>query len=151
MSAPFVPQTFDPPAGLTIDDLILEPLGPQHNERDHRAWMSSIDHIHTTAGFQGTSDPWPVPMTLDENRADLEEHAMDFATRTGFTYTVLDPASRDVLGCVYIYPSTDGQHDASVRSWIRLSHAHLDPVLRLAVAGWLDEAWPFRRPDYAVA
>ena len=43
-------------------------------------------------------------MTPDENRADLERHAEDFRNRTGFTYTVLDPASRDVIGCVYIYP-----------------------------------------------
>ena len=27
--------------------------------------------------------------------------------RRGFTYTVLDPESRDVIGCLYIYPSKD--------------------------------------------
>ena len=45
-------------------------------------------------------------MTLEENLDDLERHARDFADRTGFTYTVLDPATRAVMGCVYIYPDT---------------------------------------------
>ena len=43
----------------------------------------------------------------DKNRADLQRHADDFRNRTGFTYTVLDPQSRDVIGCVYIYPLPD--------------------------------------------
>lgn len=43
-------------------------------------------------------------MTLEGNRADLERHARDFAARSGFTYTVLDPSDRSVIGCVYIYP-----------------------------------------------
>ena len=88
-------------------------------------------------------------MTLDENLGDLERHAHDFTTRAGFTYTVLDPASRAVIGCVYIYPDTDGGHDAAVASWVRASHAQLDIALRDLVSGWLAEAWPFQRVAYA--
>ena len=44
-------------------------------------------------------------MSLEENLADLERHARDFADRTGFTYSVLD--GDDVIGCVYVYPSRD--------------------------------------------
>lgn len=77
---------------------MLRPLGPEHNERDHAAWSSSIDHIRATPGFAERS--WPHPMSLAENLADLEAHARDFAERKGFTYTVLDPATNDVLGCV---------------------------------------------------
>ena len=43
-------------------------------------------------------------MTSEENLGDLRRHAEDFAGRTGFTYTVLDPGGR-VVGCVYIYPA----------------------------------------------
>ena len=82
-----------------MDHFLLEPLGPEHNEDDHEAWSSSIEHIRATPGFLDSR--WPHPMTLDENRADLERHARDFAQRSGFTYTVLDPADRDVIGCVY--------------------------------------------------
>ena len=124
---------------------MLEPLGPQHNEADYAAWSSSIEHIRATPGYP--DGRWPREMTLDENRNDLERHARDFETRRGFTYTVLDPASRDVIGCVYIYPAEGG--GAKALSWVRASHAELDATLRRAVRGWLDDAWPFDRVEYA--
>ena len=120
----FVPDDFQPPPRLVTDDFLLEPLGPEHNEDDHKAWSSSIDHIRATPGFR--DGRWPRAMTLEENRADLERHARDFAARSGFTYTVLDPSDRGVIGCVYIYPDRDGGTDAHVSSWVRASHAGLD-------------------------
>jgi hypothetical protein len=124
---------------------VLEPLGPQHSEADYAAWSSSIDHIRATPGYPDGS--WPRPMTLEQNRADLERHARDFEERRGFTYTVLDPASRDVIGCVYIYPAEGG--GALVLSWVRASRAPLDGTLRRAVRAWLADAWPFERVEYA--
>jgi hypothetical protein len=153
MERPFVPEGFEPPAGLITDAFVLEPLGPQHNERDHAAWMSSIDHINATPGYQddpADDDPWPRPMTLEENLADLEMHARHFRERRGFTYTVLDPDSRDVIGCLYIYPPKDDAHDAHVQSWVRASRADLDVPLWRTVSEWLaSPAWPFRAPSYA--
>jgi hypothetical protein len=88
-------------------------------------------------------------MSVDENRADLERHARDFADRTGFTFTVLD-SNDDVVGCVYVYPAHDGVHDANVQSWVRQSEAALDDSVRRAIADWLtSDAWPFERPFYA--
>jgi hypothetical protein len=142
----FVPDGFEPPRGLDASDFRLEPLGPEHNERDHEAWSSSIEHIRASPGY-GPESSWPRPMTLAENLADLERHARDFAERTGFTYTVLD-AGDDVIGCVYVYPAEDDAHDASVQSWVRVSRAELDPGVRAAVAEWLANSWPFRNPLY---
>ena len=142
----FVPDGFEPPRGLETSDFRLEPLGPEHNERDFAAWSSSIEHIRASPGY-GAESSWPRPMTLAENLADLERHASDFAARTGFTYTVLDGGG-DVIGCVYVYPARDDVHDASIQSWVRVSRAELDPVLRAAVAEWLASSWPFRRPLY---
>ena len=88
-------------------------------------------------------------MTLEENRADLERHARDFAARTGFTYTVLDPSDRGVIGCVYIYPDTAGVVDAVVSSWVRATRADCDAPLRELVSRWLVEAWPFERISYS--
>ena len=141
---PFVPQDFGPPSGLETPQFVLEPLGPEHNEADYAAWSSSIEHIRASPGYEGSS--WPREMTLEENRADLERHARDFAERRGFTYTVLDPESRDVIGCVYIYPATNG---ADVHSWVRASHAGLGAPLRSVVRSWLADAWPFERLEYA--
>jgi hypothetical protein len=136
----FVPRDFAVPRRLETPQFVLEPLGPEHNDQDYDAWTSSGEHIHTTPGWQESS--WPREMTLDENRADLQRHADDFRNRAGFTYTVLDPASRDVIGCVYIYPLPDSDYDAHALSWVRASHAWLDIALWRAVSEWLASDWP---------
>jgi hypothetical protein len=135
----FVPHDFDVPQRLETPLFVLEPLHPEHNDQDYDAWTSSMEHIHATPGWQDSN--WPGEMTPHENHADLQRHADDFRNRTGFTYTVLDPASRDVIGCVYIYPQRDGDYDAHAHSWVRASHAHLDALLWRAVSEWLASDW----------
>lgn len=143
-----MPRDFDVPLRLETSLFVLEPLSPEHNDRDYDAWTSSMEHIHATPGWQGST--WPREMTPDENRADLQRHADDFRKRIGFTYTVLDPASRDVIGCVYIYPQRESSYEARARSWVRASHAHLDAPLWRAVSEWLASDWPFGSVEYAV-
>lgn len=145
MADPFVPDDFQAPRSLDGPGFRLEPLGPGHNERDHQAWMSSIEHIRSTPGFP--HGDWPRPMSLERNLQDLVRHAADFEARRGFTYTVLDGA--DVIGCLYIYPSNDPAHDAEVSSWVTASRADLDRVLWATVTGWLRTDWPFANPHYA--
>ena len=146
MAEPFVPENFEAPSELMLPGMRLEPLGPEHNERDHETWSSSIDHIRATPGF--SEGNWPRPMSLEENLGDLQRHAADFAARRGFTYSVLDPDSDEVIGCVYIYPSKDEGYDAQVESWVRASRAELDTALWRGVSEWLDADWPFSRVDY---
>jgi len=143
----FVPRDFDVPRRLETPQFVLEPLGPDQNEEDYDAWTSSMDHIAATPGWGDSR--WPREMTLDENRADLQRHADDFRNRRGFTYTVLDPASRDVIGCVYIYPLPDSDHGARAFSWVRASHAQLDTLLWRAVSERLASDWPFGSVEYA--
>jgi hypothetical protein len=144
----FVPEDFEVPRSLAGEEFRLEPLGPEHNEDDYRAWTSSISHIRATPGFEGRS--WPVPdMTLAQNLGDLERHAADFAGRSGFTYTVRATGSDKVIGCVYIYPDASGASGADVRSWVSADHAELDVVLYEAVSEWLRSAWPFATVRYA--
>jgi hypothetical protein len=145
----FVPDTFVPPLELDHPRFRLRPLGPEHNESDYAAWTSSIPHIRATPGYAERS--WPHEMTLDENRADLERHAAEFAARTGFTYTVLGvgPEAATVIGCVYIYPSPSPEFDARVHSWVRTKDAALDGTLYRTVRDWLAASWPFERIEYA--
>ena len=144
--SPFVPTNFEPPTTLVTDRFRLEPLGPQHNEADHAAWTSSIAHIRTTPGFPDGTWPPPEGMSLERNLDDLRRHAADFEARTGFTFTVLEPITGDVIGCVYLYPSQSAdQADVTVQSWVRASHAELDLPLADAVAAWLGAAWPWKR------
>jgi RimJ/RimL family protein N-acetyltransferase len=145
VSTPFVRDDFEVPRELVTDRFRLEPLGPEHNERDHEAWMSSIAHIRATPGYPDGN--WPTEMSLERNLADLVRHAGDFAARSGFTYSVLD--GDEVIGCVYIYPTKHPDHDVEVQSWVRASRAELDVLLWETVSAWLAEAWPFRTPLYA--
>lgn len=140
-----MPADFRVPIEFKGPGFRLEPLGPEHNERDHAAWMSSIDHIHSTPGFE--SRDWPAPMDLEENRADLVEHARHFENREGFTYSILD--GDEVIGCVYIYPPPAPDHDAEVRSWVHESRSQMDEVVWRVLSEWIGRAWPFRKPYYA--
>ena len=144
---PFVPSGFVVPLALATEQFRLEPLGPQHNDSDYKAWSSSVEHIHTTPGWESSS--WPDDRSVEDNLRDLQSHADDFENRAGFTYTVLDPATGDVIGCVYIYPEKSEQHDARVSSSVRASRAELDVQLWRAVTDWLADEWPFERAAYA--
>ncbi len=147
MAEPFVPTDFEPPTTLERDHFRLEPLGPQHNDADHAAWTSSIVHIRSTPGFPDGNWPPPDGMSLERNLEDLRRHAADFDARTGFTFTVLDPETDDVIGCVYLYPSQSPDADVTAQSWVRVSHAELDVPLADAVAAWMAVEWPWERVD----
>lgn len=145
---PLVSDDFDVPRELVTDQFRLTPLGPEHNARDHAAWTSSVEHIRATPGFAGRSWP-PDAMSLEQNLADLRRHADDFQRRVGFTYTVIDPATDDVIGCVYIYPAADDPATVDVRSWVTAARADLDAPLHDAVSAWLADRWPFTSVRYA--
>jgi hypothetical protein len=147
MTEGFVPADFAPPQGLATAEFVLEPLGPQHNDSDYAAWTSSIEHIHQTPGYP--DGRWPYPMPLEKNRHDLERHQKDFQTRKGFTYTVLNPDDRRVIGCVYIYPLKNTPGTAEVLSWVTAARAELDVPLHRAVSDWLVCDWPFAHVEYA--
>ncbi|MEV0091114.1 N-acetyltransferase [Streptomyces sp. NPDC050738] len=141
----FVPDGFVVPLRLDGDGFRLEPLGPEHNDRDLAAWTSSIEHIRATPGF---TRRWPPAegMGSAENLADLVRHAQDFAARSGFAFTVLD--GEEVIGCVYLYPDWDDPTVTEVRSWVRADRAALDRPLYEAVGAWLAADWPFRKVAY---
>ncbi|HEV7192275.1 MAG TPA: hypothetical protein VGN35_03640 [Jatrophihabitantaceae bacterium] len=143
----FVPVGFDPPTSHANNQFRLEPLGPQHNEADHAAWTSSIAHIRSTRGYPDGNWPPVNGMSLEENLADLRRHADDFSRGVGFTFTVLDPADDDVIGCVYLYPSSSQEWDVTVQSWVRADRSNLDGPLADAVARWLGTDWPWTRID----
>lgn len=147
MSQSFVPDDYVVPLTFSGPGFRLEPLGPQHNNADHHAWMSSIEHIRATPGFSTRRWPPAEGLSLDENLRDLQKHAEDFERRIGFTYTVLDDQDV-VVGCVYIYPSRTDPGVAEVRSWVTASRAELDAVLHESVDSWIAADWPFAEVSY---
>ncbi|GAA1668110.1 hypothetical protein GCM10009745_08160 [Kribbella yunnanensis] len=141
-----VPDDFEVPTEYVDPRFRLEPLGPQHNVADHAAWSGSIEHIRATAQM----GQWPPldGMSLEANLGDLQRHADDFTSRRGFTYTVLDPGTGDVIGCVYLYPSKKPEYDAVLRSWVRADRADLDTGLHSTLVDWLESTWPLGKLDH---
>ncbi|USX51444.1 N-acetyltransferase [Lentzea sp. HUAS12] len=144
---PFAPDDFEVPRGLVTESFRLEPLGPQYNERDHRAWTSSIAHVRSTPGFETWGWPPAEGMSLERNLTDLVRHADDFRRREGFTYSVL--VGDEVVGCVYIYPVRDEPTLVQVHSWVCADHAELDEPLHEVVSAWLAARWSFPEVRYA--
>lgn len=143
-----IPQEFEVPGPPVVEGCRLEPLDERHNERDFAAWTGSIEFIRALPGWLGSS--WPTPMSLDENRRDLRRHAAGFAARGQFCYTVLDEATGDVVGCVYVNPTRPARDGATeVRSWVVADRADLDKPLYDAVSAWLAAEWPFAEIEYA--
>jgi hypothetical protein len=136
-----------PPLPLRTADWWLEPLGPEHADRDHHAWMSSIDHIRATQGFgpgDWGDDAWPYEMSAEANLADLEMHAREFVDGTAYAYSVLANGGStiaEVIGCVYVDPDSTERAVVAVRSWVTQRRASLDHDLASAVDQWLRDAW----------
>jgi hypothetical protein len=141
----FVPVDFVVPLRLETPQFRLEPLGPEHNDADYRAWSSSMEHIHATPGWEKSflaarDDPGGEPGRPATACGRLREPP-------GFTYTVLEPGG-DVVGCVYIYPP---RMTATTCRW---SHGSSEPrrPRRAPLAGGQRLActeWPFEKVDYA--
>lgn len=143
------------PEGLTTDAFVLRPITADDARADHAAVMESRDYLR--AWEQST---WPADdFTVEENRADLEGLEQRHRDGIAFTYTVVDPATDDCLGCVYLFSTTarflamsqvtpigDANWDdyaAVTYFWVRESRlaAHLDRTLLEALRGWLATDW----------
>jgi RimJ/RimL family protein N-acetyltransferase len=97
---PFTPA-FRPPSEIRTAHAVLEPLTPEHAERDYRALMSSRVHLQSTLAW----GDWPrADFTLEQNRRDLARHWLEFQGHAAYAYAVLSPDRARSLGCVYLEP-----------------------------------------------
>ena len=154
----FEKMDFDIPEGLTTDDFVLRPIQAADAELDYAALMESRDYLQT---WEQTG--WPeADFTVAANREDLEKLERRHANREAFTYTVVNPAGTECLGCVYFMP-TDSRglararitpvgnrqwddYDAAVYFWVRASRlaTETDRALLDALRAWLAQDWKFR-------
>ena len=131
----------------------LEPGSRTVNVNPLRASKSAAWRVRSARLASGDIPPpdgsWPPVggMSSEANLGDLTRHAADFVARKGFTFTVLEPGSGEVIGCVYLYPTKADGHDVEVQSWVRADRAELDVPLADAVAAWLASDWPWERPE----
>lgn len=155
----FYPEDAPVPARLVTNEFLLRMLSASDAALDYEAVMASKDILRLRS--QGR---WPHEgFTLEENLADLREHEAEFHARTSFTYTVMNPAQTQCLGCVYIYPleailrraqaSEDdiaaqvADDTAEVSFWARQDRTadDLDTRLLAALIPWLKIEFAFAR------
>ena len=143
------------PEGLTTDGFVLRPIVAADAELDYAAVMESREYLRK---WEQTS--WPADdFTVTANREDLENLERRHASREAFTYTVINPAGTECLGCVYVMPSDApsfakaritpignrrwDDYQAAVYFWIRKSRlaTETDLVLLDTLRTWLEEDW----------
>ena len=144
---PFVPTAFNVPDTLQNEHFRIRMLSVNDVVKDYDAVMSSIEHLKE---MYPTSS-WPSKdLTFEQDLIDLGWHQKEFQRRSSFAYTVVSLDESQVLGCLYINPTTKGDYDASITMWVRASEVDngLDAILYDAVKNWISEDWPFKKAAY---
>jgi len=157
----FRDQGIEPAAGFAGDGFIVRPLVPTDVTLDYEAVMASREFL-----FHWEQDP-PYPpedFSVADNLGDLEK--MDRAHREGsrYTYTVMNTAETEVLGCLYLLPNDDRMYlsaevtshdgtdlttvDATISFWVRPSTwgAGFECVVLESVLDWLHRDWSLVQP-----
>ncbi len=151
---------FRAPQGLRADEFVLRPIRASDAQLDYEAVMESREFLR--AWEQST---WPADdFTVEANREDLENLERRHADGVSFTYTVMDPAETQALGCVYVFPGLTSptvaraqvspvgdadwsDYEVAVYFWVRASRLQdgLDRRLLDALGPWLEHEWPVGR------
>jgi len=144
---PFVPKDFKIPDTLENQHLRIRMLTVNDVVKDYDAVMTSIDHLKEMYPISS----WPSEdLTFEQDLIDLGWHQKEFQMRSSFAYTVVSPDESEVIGCLYINPTTKGNYDARITMWIRTSMLDkgLDTILFNSVKEWIVKDWPFKKVAY---
>ena len=144
---PFVPTGFIVPDTLQNEHFRIRMLTVNDVVKDYDAVMTSIDHLKEM--FPSSS--WPSKdLTFEQDLIDLGWHQKEFQMRSSFAYTVVSLDESQVLGCLYINPTTKGNYDATIDMWVRASETEngLDSILFDVVKNWISKEWPFKNVAY---
>ena len=142
-----VPADFIVPDTLENQHFRIRMLSVNDVVKDYDAVMSSREHLKE---MYPTSS-WPSKdLTLEQDLIDLGWHQKEFQMRSSFAYTVVRLDENQVLGSVYINPSTKADYDAGITMWVRASEVDngLDPILFNTVKIWISKEWPFKKVAY---
>ena len=149
----FYPGDARVPDVLQTDEFLVRPLRASDVTLDYDAVISSRAEL-----LLGSGGTWPREgFTLEENLADLQRHEQEHHDRVAFTYTIMNPAETQCLGCIYIVPlerlirqdEGSGQYLSDktgyVSFWVRTSRLtdHLDRRLLQALIPWFQNEWAF--------
>ncbi len=154
----FYPESARVPEVLKTDDFLVRTLRATDVERDYDAVISSRAELWLRNGGK-----WPREgFTLEENLADLLKHEREHLERKAFTYTVMNLAETECLGCIYLNelepllqrfgdraeePVEIENYAAWSTFWVRQSHLadNLDARLLQTLLPWFKTEWAFTR------
>jgi hypothetical protein len=144
---PLVPAEFTVLEILETDLMRLRPLSIHDAVIDFAAVMENDERLRTVYRPDGV---WPSGLTLEQNIIELGWHQTEFQLRTSFAYTVVSLDEREVLGCMYIYPTSTSDYDAEISMWVRRLRVEegLDEHLFETVERWVAACWPLKNPAY---
>ncbi|MFJ8896402.1 GNAT family N-acetyltransferase [Leifsonia sp. NPDC102414] len=153
------------PAGLTTTEFVLRPIVAGDAANDHAALMETRDELRL---WEQSS--WPEDdFTVEANRDDLAGLEARHNDRRALTYTVLDPAGRECLGCVYVFPTGASfltkatvtpvgddawvEVDLVVYFWVRRSRmaTAMDDRLLAALRAWFADEWDAEKVIFVVS
>src|SRR5947209_5065109 len=149
----FYPGDAPVPEELRTGEFLVRPLRATDVTLDYDAVISSRAEL-----LLGSGATWPrEEFTLEENLTDLQRHEQEHHDRVAFTYTIMNPAETQCLGCIYIVPlerlirqdEGSGQYLSDktgyVSFWVRTSRLtdHLDRRLLQALIPWFQNEWAF--------
>lgn len=153
----FGDEDFEIPDELVTDMFLIRPLLGTHVELDYAAVMESKEFLR-----KWDQSSWPADdFTLADNLEDLERHEREHINRESFTFTVMNPAETECLGCIYIFPLTAhwlskaettpigatewADYEAVILFWIRQSRLAeaLDRKLLDILRAWFEQEWTF--------
>ena len=145
---PFIASDFKIPEIYENEHFRIRMLTVNDVVKDYDAVMTSIDHLQ---GVFGPNSNWPSKdLTFEQDLIDLGWHQKEFQRRTSFAYTVVKLDESEVVGCLYIYPTSKGDYNASIMMWVRASEVAngLDNILFDSVKKWISEKWSFKKVAY---
>ena len=153
------------PSGLRTDEFVLRPIRADDAPADHAALMETREELRLWE--QST---WPADdFSVEANREDLAGLERRHGEHRAFTYTVVDPAGAECLGCVYVFPTTAtflarssvtptgtdewSAVDAVVYFWVRRSRmaTGMDGRLLAALRAWFADDWGVARTVFVTS
>jgi len=155
MSNSWLPDAFRPPDRLTLDD--------HHHLRLARAADAPLSYPAVMSAqerlWKQYGGPWGWPaatLTLEEERAYLEDDDRRAREREEFAYAVFAEEERQIVGFVYVErPMIEHSGDADAwMSWWLVDPFAGSPLERCIVdlvPRWLRGEWSRRQPQWGVA
>lgn len=147
------------PDGLVTGEFVLRPITADDAPADYAAVMETRHELRL---WQQSS--WPADdFTVEGNREDLAGMEQRHRERKAFSYSVVDPAGTECLGCVYLFPidatflakssvtpvgdAAWADVEAVAYFWARRLRmaTGMDGRLLAALRTWLREAWRLDR------